>query len=65
MVLVFSGERSPQRDQGYKAQSLLEAQYVWESAPRSSLFRAEEKVAHLEKKNMDVLEIEEHTIGTA
>lgn len=46
-------------------QSLLEAQYLWESAPRSSLFRAGVKVTHLEKKSMDVLESEEHMIGTA
>ena len=32
-----------------KAQSLLEAQYVWRSVQRSSLFRAEAEVASLKK----------------
>lgn len=31
-----------------QAQRLLEAQYVWESVQRSSLFRAEVKVTHSE-----------------
>ena len=37
------------RDQDCKAGSLLEAQYMWESSQRSSLFRAEVKVTHSKK----------------
>ena len=47
-----------------QAQRLLEAQYVWESIQRSSLFRAEVKVTHSEN-SVDILSNEVHIIGAA
>lgn len=38
-----------------QAQSLLEAQYVWKSVQRSSLFRAESEVTSSKKKSAGVL----------
>ena len=47
-----------------QAQSFLEAQYVWKSVQRSSLFRAEVKVTHSEN-SVDILSNEAHIIGAA
>jgi len=38
-----------------QAQSFLEAQYVWKSVQRSSLFRAEAEVGSSKKKSTGVL----------
>ena len=39
----------------FEAQSFLEAQYVWKSVQRSSLFRAEAEVGSSKKKSTGVL----------
>ena len=46
-----------------QTQGLLETQYMWESTQRNSLFRAEAKVTHLEKKSVSFLGSKEHTMG--
>ena len=46
-----------------QTQGLVETQYMWESTQRNSLFRAEAKVTHLEKKSVSFLGSKEHTMG--